>query len=167
MESDSSENRVAYLEQQLRLLVKANHQLNHELSLPVISETLVEYGLKLVNATAGATGMLEDGQMLFDSYYKDGNWKPIHYAFKPGQSIPGWMNGNLIPYISNDALNDPEISLEMQEAFEFITLISIPIIDNQGTLIGCLELLDKAEGEQFDAHDMDMLEGLAAGAAVA
>lgn len=167
MDIDDSENRVAQLEQQLNLLVKANQQLNHELSMPVIYETLVEYGLKLINATAGTAGILKDGQMHFNNYYKNGHWRPIHFSFKPGQGVPGWVAANLIPYISHDALNDPEVVSEIQQELGFVTLITVPIIDHHGTLIGCMELHNKINNGLFSRHDIDILEGLCACAAIA
>jgi diguanylate cyclase (GGDEF)-like protein/PAS domain S-box-containing protein len=167
MDYDNPDNKVALLEQQLHLMVEANHRLNQELSLEVICKTLVEYGLKLVNASAGGAGILIDGQMHFDHYYQAGRWQPIDYSFKPGEGVPGWVTERLIPYISHDAINDPEVIPEIQQALGFVTLITIPIIDNHGLLIGCLELHNKANEGKFNQHDIEILEGLSASAAVA
>ncbi|MCW8982520.1 MAG: PAS domain S-box protein, partial [Gammaproteobacteria bacterium] len=167
MDNANTDNRVAQLEQQLHLLVEATHRLNQELSVPVICKTLVEYGLKLVDATAGGAGILKDEQMHFKKYYRDGSWHPIDLSFKPGEGVPGWITENLIPYISHDALNDAEVIPEVQQALGFITLVTIPITDKHGTLIGCLELHDKANEQQFDQQDVQILEGLAASAAIA
>jgi len=167
MKNHTDTQKLVRIEQQLRILGNANRELNHELSLPVIQRTLVEFGMQLVSATAGASGMLQDGRMLFDQYCIADTWHEIDYRFESGHGVPGWVADNLKPYLSHDAAHDPQVIPAIQKKLGFITLIDVPIIDQNGILIGCLELHNKTGGEHFNEQDIEMLEGLVAGAAVA
>ena len=167
MGNSGKQQELARLEQKLRILGNANRELNHELSLSVICRTLVECGIQLVDASSGAAGMLEDGCMAFDQYYDGGAWHDIDYRLSPGEGVPGWVADNLKPYVTKDARSDPQVIPEIQQKLGFVTLIDVPIIDQNDVLIGCLELHNKLDGENFSEQDIELLEGLVAGAAVA
>ncbi|MCW9013439.1 MAG: EAL domain-containing protein [Gammaproteobacteria bacterium] len=155
------------LENQLRILSHANRELNTELSLTAIRRTLVQYGQQLVAARAGAAGLLENQKMVFREYF-DGQEKiEMDYVFESGHGVPGWVADHLEPYITHDAAHDPQVVPEIQQALDFTSLVNVPIIDHESKLIGCLEMHDKAEGEEFSSQDIEMLQGLAAGAAIA
>ena len=155
------------IEQQLRILSRANRELNARLSLSAIHHTLMRFALQLVNAEAGAVGMLEDGGMVFREYFSGDDIIPIDYRFEAGMGVPGWVGHHLQPYLCDDARQDPQVVAEVQQKLGFITLINVPIIDPHNTLTGCLELHNKLDGESFNEQDLDMLQGLAAGAAIA
>jgi len=167
MSAEISQANCRRLEEQLRILSNANRDLNTELSFNAIRHTLVQYGLKLVNASAGAAGLLEDNKMVFREYFRAENEIEIDYAFESGFGVPGWVADQLKPYITHDAAQDTQVVHEIQQALGFTSLINVPIIDHEGNLMGCLELHDKANGEKFTDHDIEMLQGLAAGAAIA
>lgn len=157
----------SHLEQQLRVMSKANRDLNSRLSLHSIRHTLLEYGLKLVNASAGAVGLLEEGEMVFREYFTGEGSVAIDYAFKPGVGVPGWVTDHLEPYITHNAADDPQVIAEMQQALGFTSLINVPIIDHEDNLIGCLELHNKQDNILFSAQDIELLQDLAASAAIA
>jgi GAF domain-containing protein len=54
-----------------------------------------------------------------------------------------------------------------RRALGFRSLIDVPIHNRQGQLLGCFELHNKENGQPFDEADQQMLEGLAASAAIA
>jgi len=128
---------------------------------------LVQYGQKLVNAKAGAVGLLEDGQMVFRDYFTGEERHEINYSFKPGVGIPGWIVDHLEPYITHNAAYDLQVVSEIQQALGFTSLINVPIIDHEDRLIGCFELHDKEANKLFSEQDVEMLQGLAASAAIA
>ena len=167
MSVEISQANCRRLEEQLRILSNANRDLNTELSFNAISHTLVQYGLKLVNASAGAAGLLEDSKMVFREYFRAENKIEIDYVFESGFGVPGWVADQLKPYITHDAAQDTQVVHEIQQALGFTSLINVPIIDHEDNLMGCLELHDKANGEKFTNQDIEMLQGLAAGAAIA
>jgi PAS domain S-box-containing protein len=167
MSPENSSIQCSLLEEQLRVLCAANRDLNTQPSLSSISHMLVQYGQKLLNATAGAVGLLEDGQMVFREYFIGEECREINYSFKPGVGIPGWVTDHLEPYITHNAAYDLRVVSEIQQALGFTSLINVPIIDHENRLIGCLELHDKQGNKLFNEQDVEMLQGLAASAAIA
>ena len=167
MTNHSDTQKLVRSERQLRILCNASRELNHELSLPAIQRALVEFGMQLVDATSGASGMLHDDCIVFEQYCEIDTWREIDYRFKRGEGVPGWVADNLKPYLSHDAAQDPQVISAVQKKLDFRTLVDVPVIDQNETLIGCLELHNKAGGEHFNEQDIEMLEGLAAVAAVA
>jgi len=167
MPAEKRQDKRSHLEEQLRILSNANRDLNNELSLKSISSTLVQYGLKLVKAGAGTVGLLENEKMVFKEYFNGKNKIDINYSFESGFGVPGWVANHLEPYITHDAENDLQVVTEIQQALGFTSLVNVPIIDHKKNLIGCLELHNKAHGKEFTKQDIEMLQGLAAGAAIA
>jgi len=167
MSDENSSTQCSLLEEQLRVLCAANHDLNTQPSLNSICHILVHYGQKLVNAKAGAVGLLENGQMVFREYFTGEECCEINYSFKPGVGIPGWVADQLEPYITHNAANDLQVVSEIQQALGFTSLINVPIIDHENNLLGCLELHDKQGNKLFNEQDVEMLQGLAASAAIA
>jgi len=167
MSPKNSSTQCNLLEEQLRVLCAANRGLNTQPSLNSICHMLVQYGQKLVNAKAGAVGLLEDGQMVFRDYFTGEEHHEINYSFKPGVGIPGWVTDHLEPYITHNAANDLQVVPEIQQALGFTSLLNVPIINHENKLIGCLELHNKQGTEKFSGQDVEMLQGLAASAAIA
>lgn len=167
MKSIDTSRQFARLEQQLTILGNANRELNNDLSVSVICRTLVEYGMELVDAGAGTVGVLKEGFVVFKKYNAAGVWHEIDYRFSRGEGVPGWVAERLTPYLSDDAANDPQVIREIQQQLGFTTLIDVPILDRNGILIGCLELHNKANRGRFNSQDIEMLQGLVSGAAVA
>ena len=158
---------LAWRSRQLELLSNSNRQINTVLEIPVVMRTLVQTALAVTDAASGAAGILEDDKMVFREYNKQGELIPIDYAFPPGYGVPGWVLEHKKPYLSNDAANDAQVIPEIREKLGFYNLIDVPIFDRAGRLLGCFELHNAADHRPFNEQDREILEGLAAGAAVA
>lgn len=167
MPSENRNTNCSQLNEQLQVLSKANRELNSRLPLNSICHVLVQYAQQLVSANAGAVGLLEDGEMVFRDYFTGEDRASINYAFKPGVGVPGWVTDHLEPYITHCAASDPQVISEIQQALGFTSLINVPIIDHENKLIGCLELHNKQGNQAFSEQDIEILQGLAAGAAIA
>ena len=71
------------------------------------------------------------------------------------------------PYISNDAQHDTVVTPEIREKLGFYNFAGVPIFDWNRKLLGCFIVHDTDDRSPFTEHHVEMLEGLAAGAAVA
>ena len=163
-ERKQAEENLLHRSRQLEILSNASRQLNAVLEMPAIIQTMVASALELVDAESGAAGLLVDGKIVFNEYNQKGQTAALDYTFDVGCGVPGWVAQTKTTYMSNDAENDP---LVITEAFGFYNLVDTPIISKDGKLLGVLEIHNKLDHRPFDEIDIVMVEGLAAGAAVA
>ncbi|MDP3790193.1 MAG: GAF domain-containing protein, partial [Candidatus Omnitrophota bacterium] len=152
---------------QLEILSRTSIHINAILEIPQIMRTLIAASMEIVDATAGAAGLLINDKMVFREYNQNGKLEPIDYAFQHGYGVPGLVMDTKKPYISNDAGHDAHVIPEIQKALGFYNLINVPILNGKGELLGCFEIHNKDAQMPFDTQDIFMLQGLAASAAVA
>lgn len=163
-----SEEALRRREHQLQILARAARQINAVLDVPVILRSLVAEAIELTGAQSGAGGLMLNGEMVFGEYNHAGRLVPIDYRFGSGYGVPGWVMQTAAPYLSDDAEHDPHVIPEIQQTLGFRNLIDVPIISREGILLGCFEIHNKQGGDQpFTSHDLDLLTGLAASAAIA
>lgn len=158
---------LALRSRQLELLLNSNRQVNTVLEIPVVMRTLVQTAMALTGATSGIAGIMSNGKMMFQEFNQRGALIPFEYAYGPGNGIPGRIMETGKPYISNDARNDAVVTPEILEKLGFYNFAAVPIFDRTDKLLGCFIVHDKAGRLPFTADDTELLEGLAAGAAVA
>jgi diguanylate cyclase (GGDEF)-like protein/PAS domain S-box-containing protein len=151
--------------EQLEMMSTASQDINSELDMPVILRQLVAAALQITGATAGAAARVCEQQMVFSEYNLGGRLLPIDYRFPPGYGVPGRVLQTRKFHLSNDAVHDPYVVPEIQQAIGFHNLLDMPIINRHGELLGCFEIHNKPDG--FDETDARLLQGLAASAAVA
>jgi len=152
---------------QLDVLLDVSRQVNASLDSSVVRRTLVKSAARLMNATSGAAGLIQDGRMVFREYRQGDQWIAVDYVFEPGYGVPGYVMQTGKPYISNDAEHDAHVVPEIRQALDFSQLIDVPILGHSGELLGCFEIHDPVDARPFDDTDVKLLEGLAASAAVA
>jgi PAS domain S-box-containing protein len=158
---------LAHRSRQLEILLSSIRQINTVLETPVVMRTLVETALALTGATSGIAGVMTNGKMVFREFNHRGAIVPFDYTYESGSGIPGWIMQTGKPYISNDARHDPVVTPEIQEKLGFYNFAGVPIFDRSGKLLGCFIIHDTADHKPFTDHHIEILEGLAAGAAVA
>ncbi|MDP2913627.1 MAG: diguanylate cyclase [Candidatus Omnitrophota bacterium] len=162
-----SEAELLRRDYQLEVLSRTSQHINAILEAPVIMRTMVAAAMELVDAAAGASGLMTRGKIKFTEYNKKGKSHLINLTFEPGEHAPGSAANTLKPYISNDAGIDPRVLPEKKKMFGLRNLICIPILSGKGGLLGCFEIYNKKDGLPFDSQDVFMLQGLAATSAVA
>lgn len=166
-ERKAQEENLMRRDYQLEILSRTSQHINAVLEVSTILRTLTAASIELVDASAGTAGVFIDDTLSFKEYAKLGKVEPLNYVFRPGEGICGHITKTLKTYISNDVPHDPHVSEELKKKFDLQTMVDVPILNYDGKLLGCLELHNKKDGKPFDAQDVFMLQGLAAGAAVA
>lgn len=154
-------------EKQLSILSRVTQRINEHLEIHTILRTLVEAALELTRSKEGTAGLFIDGQMVFKEYFTQGQWIPVDYSFPPGYGVPGWVLENKESYISNDTANDPAVIQEIREKLGFYNLADTPILDRDGSLLGCFEIHNTLDSRPYDERDIALLKGLSASAAIA
>lgn len=148
-------------ERQLRVLAEAGREIHEHLDEQAIARKLVLAAKKLVDCQSGAVGFYHHGKVCFREYRMNHQWLPIELDFPTGYGVPGHVLATKTPYISNGAANDAHVIAEIQQQLQFQKLIDVPILDSEGELLGCFEMHDRADGADFDAQDLEMLQSLA------
>jgi len=152
-------------ERQLAVLARAGKIINELLDQQNIGRKLVKLACRLVDCKAGTFGFYQGENMCFREYLENGESIAIELDFPAGYGVPGHVMESRKPYVSRDALNDVHVTPEIQQALGFIRLADVPILDAGGTLLGCFEMHDRLDEEDFDDQDLEMLQSLAAIAA--
>ncbi|MGE5621342.1 MAG: PAS domain S-box protein [archaeon] len=161
----SAEKEVQKKNIQLQVLNRASRDINSVLEIREIMRKLVSYSFDLTGGVSGSAGIMTDGGMFFAEYNQNGTWLPVNLTFAENYGIPGHVIATRKPYLTNDAINDPYKIPELQQKLKYFTLLDVPILDKNGRLLGCFEVHNKPEG--FNAQDMELMEALAAIAAIA
>jgi PAS domain S-box-containing protein len=154
-------------ERQLEALAKASQQVNTVLEVPVILRTMVSSAMALVDATAGMAGLLLDGEMVFSEYNRQGKWRPVQYTFQRGHGVAGRIIHTPLAYYANQVSQDDVVPESMRQELGLDNLACVPILSRHSELLGCIELHNTVGRRPFDGHDIAMLQGLAASAAIA
>lgn len=166
-ERKRAEEILARQNRQFETLLRANRQLTATLEVPALLRTLVTAGMELVQGAAGTVGLLEEGKLVFTEYHTQGEWKPVHYRFQPGQGVQGYVLSSRLPYVCNEPKRDPLVVPEYLQALGFHNLINVPILNHEAKLLGCVEIHNAAGRRPFLDTDLTMLECLAGSAAIA
>ncbi len=167
MERKRAEEAIAQRSKQLTILSSAAVKVNAVLNVSEILRTLVTTGIELVGASAGTVGLIENGVLLFKEYNKDGDFIPIDVRFAPGQGTPGFVVSTKRSRISNDSKHDPLAIRELHDKLGIYNVIDVPIVNREGEVLGAFAIHNSKDGKRFSESDVEMLEGLAASAAVA
>jgi len=162
-----AEHAVQHKQKQLSALINNSLEINSQLDIQIIMRGLVQSAVALVHADSGTAGKMQQGVMVFSEYFQTNAWHPIHYTFREGEGVPGYVMRHRTPYISDDAANDPHVIAKIQQVLNFRQLIDVPIISAKGELLGCFEIHDRHNGQPFNNEDCALLQGLAASAAIA
>ncbi len=163
----NAEESLSLKQAQLHTLLETSRQINHTLDQTSIRKTLVTAACKLLSCDSGAAGIVDGDCMLFHEYLNMSQWIPLDYRFTCGFGVPGHVLQTREPYLTNNAEHDPHVVPEIRQALDFHRLVDVPIIARSGEILGCFEIHDRSDGLPFTNTDVDLLQGLAASAAVA
>ncbi len=82
----------------------------------------------------------------------------IGYRIPPGQGIVGWVAEHREPQIVRDVRLDPRFFDRVDELFGFKTrsMVAVPIMLDDGRVLGVIEVLNKISDREFTADDLDL-----------
>jgi PAS domain S-box-containing protein len=171
-DADITERKRAELQlreytRRMEILSHVSQQINSVLETPVVMRTLVTSAMDLVEGSAGMYGLVQNERMVFHEYNDNGQWRPTDLVCEKGYGVPGWVMTTLKPYVCQDAEHDPHVIPDFQKRWNFYNFVNVPILNANGELLGCLEILNKRDRSPFSDEDLLLLQGLAASAAIA
>ncbi|HSM57425.1 MAG TPA: PAS domain S-box protein [Candidatus Sulfomarinibacteraceae bacterium] len=154
-------------EETMRALLRLSSKLSATLDLDVLLNMLIEEALVLTRAESGFAGLVTPEGVVTHTYYHQGIAVAIDELWPPGRGVPGWTIGSKAPYQTNNVAEDELVDADFCARFGVRTLLSAPVLDNNGELLAVFEVHNKADGGGFAADDQEKLVGVAQIAAIA
>lgn len=144
-------------ETDLRSLLNISRALNSTLDIVSLMDLMIIEAIKFTNAECGCAGLRMPEGMVCNKYFRGSDPIPFDYCWPPGIGWPGWVLVHKVPYLTNDASNDPVILPEIRERFGVKSGIDTPLIDVHGKVIGFFEVNNKKGEARFTHADLEKL----------
>lgn len=129
---------------------------NSSLNLVEVLSLMMENANRVTRAEASTLMLLDEltGDLVFSVPTGPIADKLVDVRLKRGQGIAGWVAENEKPVIVNDVARDDRFFSQIDEISDFKTksILAVPL-KAKGELIGVLELINKADGSEFNAED--------------
>jgi formate hydrogenlyase transcriptional activator len=151
----------------IQSLLEISEKLNSTLDVDRLLEHLVLGAIKLVDAQAGLTGLCCEKNLYCRNYFTEQGATPFEYRWTPGKGLPGWLLVHKVPYLTNDAASDSRLIPELRERFQIRTVLSVPILDTKGEVIGFFQVHNKKDRQGFTFSDQEHAMAVAQIASVA
>ncbi|AEG16306.1 metal dependent phosphohydrolase with GAF sensor [Desulfofundulus kuznetsovii DSM 6115] len=155
--------------EQWQAILQISRQLNSQLEIDALLELVLEKMMEVVSAEAGTLWILEEDGYLAPLVARG----PRSEALKglrllPGEGLAGQVVVEDQPRLVPDVRNDPAWARRFDDSTGFVTrsLLCIPLRARKG-VIGCLQLVNKRQGESFTPDDLEVALALAGQAAIA
>lgn len=156
--------------EKLKSLIYANTRISASYESPRKLLTVILESVKAVLSCEAASVLTvnqEDGSLTFDYVLgpKGEKVKKIHVE---KESIAGWVAEHQEPQIINSAIDDSRFNPFVQNSTNYITknMMAYPVVVN-GRSVAVIEVLNKADNQDFTSEDLDVLELIGMQAAVA
>ena len=154
-------------EETTRGLLRLSEKLNATLDPEALLDTLLEEAIALTRTESGFAGINTAEGMVTRKYIHKGNAEAIEYVWPPGYGIPGWLLENKKPYLTNDATADKQAVPEFRSQFGIRSVLSTPILNSSGEVLGFFEVNNKQDGADLTEKDRQKLVGVSQIAAIA
>jgi signal transduction histidine kinase len=165
---------VAQLEAALRrehkkmaLVQDVGRALSSSLDLDALLHVIMEKITQLMDADRSTLYLLsDDGTQLWSKVAQGG--EVVEIRLKVGEGIAGWVASSGEVVNIPDAYVDTRFqpAVDLRSGYRTRSILCAPMRNTQGEIVGVLQVLNKAGGP-FTADDEDLLQALAAQAAIA
>jgi signal transduction histidine kinase len=168
MTKSDSTKQTSRLER-LEALLVLGRVLNSTLDLPALLDLIANSARETTDSEASSILLLDSksGELYFEA--ASGSGEAIKRVVVPqDSSIAGWVCRSGEPLIIADTSRDTRFykQADAQTAFTTRSILAVPLKVKDKT-IGCLEAVNKCGSESFSQEDIEILNTLAAQAAVA
>jgi sigma-B regulation protein RsbU (phosphoserine phosphatase) len=147
-----------------KTLFEVSLQLNSTIKKKDLLQIIMSTTAKVLNAEASSIILVDQvkGELYFEvaTGVKENEIKEIR--LKIGEGIAGWVAQTGESIRIDNASRDPRWSSTVSSKLEFPTknLLCVPV-RSRGEIIGVLQVLNKKQGEHFNALDLQLLEMIA------
>ncbi|CAM3188116.1 PAS domain S-box protein [Deinococcus deserti] len=154
-------------DEQLKTVRRMNDRFSATLDLQALLDALIEEACGLIGAEGGCAGLYRDQGFSCARYYEQGRLIDFNYTWPEGHGLTGWLLEYKRPYLTNDAVNDPNVIPQLREVFGIHSALAVPILSGNGEMLGFINLHNKRNDQPFTADDQTSLEAVAQAATTA
>ncbi len=148
-------------------LSRISGKLNETLDVDKLMDSLVFEAIGLANAESGCAGLRTPEGLVGHRIMHKSQTVDLEYCWPPGHGSPGRVLHTKTPYVSNNVKTDSQVVRELCDRFEIRSLITTPLLDSRGEVLGFFEIYNKRDGSEFTFADQKNLLAVAHTASVA
>lgn len=150
----------------LEALVALHRRLGLAFDAGAALDALVDAAIGIAGAAGGFGAQLVDGNFEAKRYLTGGTTVPVDFAWPLNHPLPEWLMSRRCPRISNDIGREGLIEPTLAQRLMLKTALSVPLLGHDGTLIGFVQVHNKANDLTFDEEDASLLSAAANAAAI-
>lgn len=128
--------------------------------LGLLSEIL-DTSLRALQADTGALLLADEasGELVFTVVRGFAAEALAGYRLPPGMGVAGWVAEHREPQVVRDVRRDPRFYPVVDEAYGLNTrsLVCVPVLLDDGRLLGIIEVLNKTDDREFNQDDLDLI----------
>ena len=151
----------------LRALLRVSQRLNSTLDVDGMLDVLVEEALRLVDAESGVAGLRTSEGLICRCYRHLGDVAPLEYCWPPMVGLPGWVLQHKVPYLTNDAVHDPQVVPAHCQELGIRSALCVPILDSAGEVLGFFEVHNKRDGSLITLASQERMVAMSQTASIA
>ena len=170
LEKKQAEDEIRRRNEQLAFLNEVGRTITSTLNLEQILALLVEKVNEVIGVEAGSISLLdeESSELVIRFTMGGGAEKVKGLRLQIGQGIAGWVAEKGQPLLVPDVSQDPRFYPGVDRISGFVTrsILCVPL-KTKNRPLGVMEVINKKGEHPFDQSDLELLDSLAAFAAVA
>lgn len=163
-ENDDLRQAVVALRQSVRALSSlfyVSQRINPQVNVLALLSEILDTSLQVLKATDGSLMLVDEasGALVFTVVRGQAADGLVGYRLPPGLGIAGWVAQHHQPQVVRDVRRDPRFYPEVDEVFGFNTrsMVCVPVLLDDGRLLGIIEVLNKVSDREFNQDDLDLI----------
>ena len=163
-ENDDLRQEVVALRQSVRALSSlfyVSQNIGAEVNVLNLLSEILDTSLQVLKATDGSLMLVdeESGALVFTVVRGATAENLVGYRLPPGAGIAGWVAQHHQPQVVRDVHRDPRFYPAVDELFGFKTrsMVCVPVVLDDGRLLGVIEVLNKVSDREFNQDDLDLI----------
>jgi sigma-B regulation protein RsbU (phosphoserine phosphatase) len=163
-ENDDLRQEVVALRQSVRALSSlfyVSQNIGAEVNVLNLLSEILDTSLQVLKATDGSLMLVDEetGALVFTVVRGTTAENLVGYRLPPGAGIAGWVAQHHQPQVVRDVHRDPRFYPAVDELFGFKTrsMVCVPVVLDDGRLLGVIEVLNKVSDREFNQDDLDLI----------
>jgi PAS domain S-box-containing protein len=162
-----AEEKLRQKESTIRSLLRISIKLNAILDVDAILDSVVHEAMDLAGANGGGSAIKTPQGLVGNCFFASSAEKGSRFSWDVNTGATRWVLESKLPYLSNTAFEDPQISPVARELLKLRHVLVTPVLDAGGEVIAVFGIHNKQNGLGFTESDKENVLGLARITAIA